>query len=758
MMKNSFYFLVFIIFIFVQIQCKAKSEAEFNSQKKCVSGSCEDGYTCVSSRCFKNCTIQSDCFGKMICGEQGFCIVDPKTRNSTITDEDPINVVVKYEVSPEKKEVLIENRKSLSVQFVLYEVRGDQKSVSSEVSWKVEPKGKISVEKDGWIYLDGSVAGVFTLTAFAPDAKGTAQLTVKTSEVVLSDGINIESAQMFSVDNPHTSTTTKYAGSIDSVYPNHEVIVPRNISPILFQWNAVDRVTLYKLTIGGSVSVTSFLTRSTEARFSKEAWSVLADSERNIPLVWIVEGVVESQQNTLYASNKKNITFSDDHLQGAIYYWSVDTANIMRFRMGEDSPKPLFDKTGYPEISQAVKDNVTCAGCHTIASDGKTMALTFEGGSYEGRKGGIIDVQKPYQASIKPEDNKFLSIYQSFSPDVKYLVFSEYNLSLTNILEVSSGNIVKTLVNGPSAHPRWSPDGKMIVFAQVLDSKGLNYEKSEIHALEVNGLDIISDQTIIPADGSAFSDLDISPDSQTMIYRKSFQNSIGDSNTRAFLYSFESKTNIELFKMLDGSNNRDYWYSFSPFPENDYYWVVFFSRRKYGNKTSDGTSQLWIAAMNKDLSQGVDPSHPAFWLNGQDTGTRNMKGQWVPDYCLTEGEKCQQDGAGKICCEGLECKLEGISDTADQQTTFTCQYPSPPCVDKGNPCESGGSIACCNGFLCKISEGSMDKPLCVPPPPPCLEKDEICTLDGVSKCCEPHTCQATQMSDTDLYNIERKCM
>ncbi len=757
--------LVLIFIACSQLDCMVQSSAEFkHNNSQCNANSCEQGYSCVNSRCLKNCNAQNYCSSNMLCSAQGYCIIKPITNSSTITEDDFNPANIRYEVSPPKKEVFIENRKAVGIQFVLNEIHGSQKNAVTNTIWKVEPKGEISIESDGWIYLDGTVAGNFTISAYAPDMKGSAQLSIKTTEQILADGVSSDAAGFFPAGNPLESVTAQYSGTITSAYPDDNVLLPRNISPTLFQWNAAHEVTLYRLIVGGSVSVISLLTRSTEAKFSKETWSVLANSERNIPLQWMVEGVSESQTSILFSSSKHTITFSNDRLQGAIYYWSVDTENIMKFRMGEDSPKPLFDKSAFPEIPQRTKNNVKCAGCHTIAPDGSSMALTFEGGNYDGRRTGIINVEAPYSPLIDPAEAKFYSRFQSFSPDSKYLAINADTYNNIDIIEVSTANFMSNVVTGPATQPKWSADGKMIAYIKIRSQQTGDviedeaYNRSDVHLAMLSGLQSVDDTLLVSGGNEAVSDPDFSPDSKTIIFRRAPTGSIRETNAKLFLYSLESQTEIALANLANNSNPNDFWPSFSPFPENDYYWVLFFSRRKYGNTLGEGQKQLWIAPIDKQVIAGKDPSHPAFWLYGQDINTGNMKGQWVPDYCLTDGEHCDQAGLGKTCCEGLACKLEGMPDTADQETIYSCQYPTPPCVDKGNPCESGGSIACCNGFLCKISEGSMDKPLCVPPPPPCLEKDEICTLDGVSKCCEPHTCQATQMSDTDLYNIERKCM
>ncbi len=710
--------LVYILSILAIIHCGSQPEAI--SGKSCQSQTCEEGYACVNAHCVKNCAVKSDCENDMVCGNFGYCIANIRTQNESGPIGDPS--VLGYEVSPAKQEVHIQNHKPYTLQFVLY-ARGSQKDPILNVQWKIDPKNKINIESDGKITLDGSAAGEFTISAFAPDLKGSAKLIVKTTETTYGDGVTAESENLFPI-NPFSSTTTiVYSGSVDLAYPDNQVILPRNINPMVFQWNAVSGAILYRLSIGGTISSLSLITTQTEGQFSDRPWSVLSESEISKPLYWMVEAVL-ADSKTLFGSAKQTLTFSNDRLQGSIYYWSVDTENIMKFRMGEDAPIPLFNKDGYPDVPLATKKQVKCTGCHTIAPDGSTMALTFEGRNYDGRRTGIIDVKTPYSPLIDPAQEKFYSRFQSFSPDSKYLAINADTYNNIDIIEVATANVMSNIVTGPATQPKWSADGKMIAYIEIHSKQNGDithnegYNRSDMRLATLSGLQSVDDTLLVSGGNEAVSDPDFSPDSKCIIFRRSPSGNIRKGNTKLYLYSLADQVEIELVNLANNGNMHDFWPSFSPFPENDYYWVVFFSRRKYGNKLEEGQKQLWIAPIDKQVIAGKDPSHPAFWLHGQDMNTGNMKGQWAVDFCLTEGEKCQNGGSGKTCCDKLECLPATMADTADQEIVYECQYPVNPSA--------------------------------------CLQKGETCTLDG-AKCCEPYACEATSMVDTDLYNVARKC-
>ena len=97
------------------------------------------------------------------------------------------------------------------------------------------------------------------------------------------------------------------------------------------------------------------------------------------------------------------------------------------------------------------------------------------------------------------------------------------------------------------------------------------------------------------------------------------------------------------------------------------------------------TKQLWVTAIDADPKPGVDPSHAAFWLPGQDTNDQNMRGYWALDPCKGLGEGCE---AGFECCEGA-CKSE------DGKSPKVCVKPPPgTCKNVGDKCEA--TTDCCD--------------------------------------------------------------
>jgi hypothetical protein len=154
----------------------------------------------------------------------------------------------------------------------------------------------------------------------------------------------------------------------------------------------------------------------------------------------------------------------------------------------------------------------------------------------------------------------------------------------------------------------------------------------------------------------------------------------------------------------------------NPTQAGGYNWVVFTSRRMYGNIAYDNpwdaesdqscwsgtppTKKLWVAALNSTFVPGTDPSHPAFYLPGQELAAGNANGSWVNSPCAAVGSSC---AISDDCCGGgvgppaptTTCKI------TTAPTTKTCQAIGGACVAAGSVCNTAGSPGdCCPGLTC----------------------------------------------------------
>jgi hypothetical protein len=144
----------------------------------------------------------------------------------------------------------------------------------------------------------------------------------------------------------------------------------------------------------------------------------------------------------------------------------------------------------------------------------------------------------------------------------------------------------------------------------------------------------------------------------------------------------------------------------NPIATGGYNWVVFTSRRMYGNVatgnpydvgtgTSPVTKKLWVAAIDLNPTPGKDPSHPAFYLPGQELNAGNMRGHWVVNPCLQNGQSCT---AGDQCCGGY-CEQGpngGGLVCGSQSTGCSSQYDK--CTTTSDCCLAVSGYTCVGGY------------------------------------------------------------
>jgi hypothetical protein len=133
-----------------------------------------------------------------------------------------------------------------------------------------------------------------------------------------------------------------------------------------------------------------------------------------------------------------------------------------------------------------------------------------------------------------------------------------------------------------------------------------------------------------------------------------------------------------------------------------YYWVVFTSRRRFGNTFVDpdqnnaSRKKLWVSALQLSggefggSDQAADLSAPAFYVEEQEPESGNMRAFWSLDACKPVGDVCKQ--GTDDCCGGY-CRLD------DASGQFKCNAKKIGCALENETCETDSD--CCNGALCR---------------------------------------------------------
>lgn len=164
-------------------------------------------------------------------------------------------------------------------------------------------------------------------------------------------------------------------------------------------------------------------------------------------------------------------------------------------------------------------------------------------------------------------------------------------------------------------------------------------------------------------------------------------------------------------------SNLNYEPTANPVASGGYVWVIFTSRRLYGNSATndpwlsdprnyDATTlanttpkKLWVAAIDLNAPAGTDASHPAFYLPAQELLAGNARGFWVLDPCKPDGQSCV---SGDQCCNGY-CE-PGTGDAGLVCTNVppntSCSQPQEKCTTAADCCDATNT---CVGGFCAVA-------------------------------------------------------
>ena len=101
--------------------------------------------------------------------------------------------------------------------------------------------------------------------------------------------------------------------------------------------------------------------------------------------------------------------------------------------------------------------------------------------------------------------------------------------------------------------------------------------------------------------------------------------------------------------------------------------------------------KLWVAAVDLNAAPGTDPSHPAFYLPGQELHAGNARGYWTVEACKADGMSCQ---AGDQCCGGY-CQ-PGDGGLVCTSQTPVCSGTYDKCTMTSDCCGAAQGVQCIN--------------------------------------------------------------
>jgi hypothetical protein len=588
---------------------------------------------------------------------------------------------------------------------------GSTQDLTDQVTWTAGVPQIGGMSAQGVFTASGSIGGVVPIEAKLSGVSGKATLTVKLdlSKNTANAPANVQAAL--------TGATAPDA-SVVWAYPYDGTVWPRGLLPPILQWNGGTASDIYYVHFQNQTFELADFVTAPEAPSSRvpldpTIWQKLVDSTEGATSLTVARW--DGQAATVVA--KHTWTIAPASMRGTIYYWSNDLGRVLRIKPGAIMPDDFANQAPLNDASKFEQSSCLMT-CHTVSADGSTLVSgggTF-GGSYDLKSG-----QPTYSlGGVWGGSTNSSSVVRwampAVSPNGKYLLTNAMAEGLTYANDNTGGFLDLYLsasgqpvpnsgaAGVPFTQPAWSPEGSRIAFVDAGPTStwsGFGWNNPPPGDLKVVPFDetkspmIGAAQTMVATGGDPNARIawpTVSPDGKWIVYSRT---SGADTRTgTGDLYIASAVTPNQEIRLsaLDGdgypfaAGSRDLSWnfepSFAPVAAGGYFWVVFTSRRTYGNVlTGDKTvvKQLWVAAIDEKPTPGKDPSHPAFHLTGQVETNLAMRGFWALDPCKSDGNGCQ---SGTECCGGY-CDSTGM-----------CSSTSNGCANDGDKCDTDAD--CCN--------------------------------------------------------------
>lgn len=525
------------------------------------------------------------------------------------------------------------------------------------------------------------------------------------------------------------------------LYPYDGTVFPRGLLSPLLMWDGGNADVVYLHVKSQSFEYKGVLkatidpmSNAPQLQFPQDAWDKAGQQTNGKNDPFTVELTVRAN-GMVQGPVTLHLTLAQATVKGSIYYNSYASrlpgaavgGNVLRIPAG-----------GQVELFNSVE----CNGCHAISADGSRMLsqieLTNGGDSYQLAVGGAANPagtpagQRVSFGALYPDGSKYLStstatpvghadiaqppatpadsaLYDTttgqavpntgiptgammpmFSPDGTRLVFNDFAIDAAHGLAVmdydvkgdKATNYRMLTHDDGNLRPAWPfflPDDKGVVFART-DSPDFTGNGAYIGAgmfADLAGPFSGLASAMIAGPNSDIYIADVATGSVTLLAQAMGYMSPSDASGQGYL-------------AFNDEQHQNYFPTIAPIAAGGYFWLFFDSIRHYGNLGLQ--RQLWGAAIDiePDGSYALDPSHPAFYLPGQEFGAGNHRAFAALDPCKRDGDSCT---SGIDCCGG-SCNLPEQTGEFKADPVGTC---SPPpmhsCAKRDERCTT--TADCC---------------------------------------------------------------
>jgi hypothetical protein len=626
-------------------------------------------------------------------GEGGVVLdVDGGTQSLAIT---PKNPTLKVELPPSGQ----------TIQFAC--IDGVTGNPVGDAKWSISSLALGTLSTTGLFTPSGTMTGDATVKCESGTKKAQTKLTVLIHALDNTGGLSQE--QMDTLRGPPGQSDASW----QFIYPYDHTVFPRGIlAPEIHLTSGGMQSNAYYVHIATpTYEYEGFFNNqpfNTQLAMSQAAWEALSNAAGGTNVQVYVSKLFNGQK---VGPIFRTWVMAAGKLHGTIYYNTYDSALAMQngaiMRIKGSSPTP-----------EVLAGN--CTVCHSISSDGSTAAAANHsgpGGTFDLTGGQInpplvwTDPERAAFAALYPKNGEVLvtngapgSSWPPNTPGTSAAWLSD--------LRTKNGTVIPNsgIESYYAQSPVFSHDGTMLAFTdRAAVQQGASWPSVLALMAYDSAAQKFSNYQVLatPSMGRHYSWPAFTPDGKYVIFQDGTGEDLatwnwfgpqGGNTGRIFAVDVQTKQ-VTYLTNLNGDGyvpqgardlNKNYEPTIAPIASGGYFWVMFTSRRTYGNKlaeTPDLTKRLWVAAFSLNAQPGTDPSHPPFYIGGQELTSGNSRGFWALDPCKQDGEGCE---SGDECCNGF-CNPTG------DPPTFKCGPPDGSCSDEFEACER--SADCCDPQL-----------------------------------------------------------
>ncbi len=534
--------------------------------------------------------------------------------------------------------------------------------------------------------------------------------------------------------DPAAAQALRAGGTPDSamkwLYPYDKTVFPRGILAPVLQWAGADAQAVYihiksnNFEYHGCFGPTSPL----RIQLPADVWTALTTNVLGKQDPVNVE-LTSASNGKVSGPIKQAWEIAPATLKGAIYYntygspQNLNNGAIMRIVPGQQKPEVYLSETGIAPLGP-------CKSCHALSANGRSLVAarhmypgTYQSFSYDVGANPNPNPPSITQnsldaaafAAVYPDGSRFMTVGSPGAtspipfPNGPGNVVAMEGPKESRLFQINGTPITTTGWTVKYANmPMFAPDGSKIVFNHFDTGQGRSIAMMDFNAQNnafSNLVELYKHDTLYP--GWPF----FTPGNEGVVI------ALGDAadyvsshparpfSAKSDLYYIDvgSKRAVPLARaggdgVVAGERDlhREFFPTVSPVAAGGYYWLFFTSRRSYGNvmtfPVDDVRSkEIWVSAIDINAPSGSDPSHPAFYLPGQEEGSGNVR-------AFAALEPCKNDGLQ--CTSGVECCCGGCTETGMCGCPQGCSKFDEKCTTAADCCSP--QAQCINGFCAFI--------------------------------------------------------